>query len=58
MLTAGRFSFFDSSGGFSQKGFRCGVRDAKPRMEPSASARTGWVACEADSTEVLAKPLP
>ncbi len=33
-------------------------RYAKPRMEPSASARTGWVLCEADPTEVPAKPLP
>ncbi len=31
---------------------RSGVRDAKPRMEPSASARTGWVAREADYAEV------
>ncbi len=37
---------------------RGGVRDARPWMEPSASARTGWVACEADPTEVPAKPLP
>ncbi len=37
---------------------RGGVRDARPRMEPSASSRTGWVACEADPTEVPAKPLP
>ncbi len=35
-----------------------GIRDARPWMEPSASARTGWVACEADPTEVPAKPLP
>ncbi len=32
--------------------------NAKPRMEPSASFRTGWVACEAGPTEVLAKLLP
>ncbi len=31
--------------------------EAKPLMKPSASARTGWVAYEADPTEVLAKPL-
>ncbi len=37
---------------------RGGVRDARSRMECSASARTGWVICEADPTEVLAKPLP
>ncbi len=37
---------------------RGGFRDAKPRLEPSASARTGWVACEADPTEVPLKPLP
>ncbi len=34
------------------------VRDAKPRMEPFASAITGWVASEADPTEVLVKLLP
>ncbi len=37
---------------------RGGVCDAKPRMEPSASARTRWVECEADPTEVPPKPLP
>ncbi len=31
---------------------RGGVRDTKPQMEPSASARTEWVACGADQTEV------
>ncbi len=30
---------------------RGGVRDTKPQMEPSASARTEWVACGADQTE-------
>ncbi len=34
------------------------VRDAKPRIEPYASARTGWVACEADPTKVPVKTLP
>ncbi len=38
--------------------FSGGVRNAKPRMEPSASARNVWVACEADPTEVPVKPLP
>ncbi len=33
-------------------------RDARLRMEPTASARTGWVACEADPTKVPVKPLP
>ncbi len=37
---------------------RGGIHDAKSRMEPSASARTGWVAFKADPTEVPAKPLP
>ncbi len=49
---------------FSQKGSLQQARaDTQARvtvtqMEPSASARTGWVACEADPTEVPAKPLP
>ncbi len=37
---------------------RGGVHNARPGMEPSASTRTGWVACEANPTEVPAKPLP
>ncbi len=32
---------------------RGGVCDARPQMEPSASARTGWVACEADPSEAF-----
>ncbi len=37
---------------------RGGVHDTKPRMEPSASARTVRDTCKVDPTEVSAKPLP
>ncbi len=35
---------------------RGNIHDAKLRMEPSASARTGWVAYEADPTKVHTGP--